>query len=149
MICVFTIISLLRGNGTESPIDAKRCDMTDWMLIYILMAFCIIFEIIGIWVIRSEYKKKVESRYEFTKGEIRGTAKEVVSFCFLISFTSILVTFCGASPSGMVIPVLVFVGVDPRVAIATANFIGTLNTLTASILLIFFKKIRLDYSLYI
>jgi uncharacterized membrane protein YfcA len=108
------------------------------MLFYILVAFCVVFEILGIYVVRKQYKLKVDSNYQITPGDLEGSTKELASLSMLLFVSAVTVTFCGASPTGVVIPILLYNGVEPRVSIATGVFLAMLNTMSATVLMIFF-----------
>ena len=62
---------------------------------------------------------------------------------------SAISAFCGAGPGAIIVPVLINFGIDPRVSIATAMYLGVLTTGTSSILVFFFQMIRLDYALWV
>ena len=56
LIIILTVISILRGDGNDSPVGIVRCDHIDWTLFFILQAICIIFEIIAICIVKKEYQ---------------------------------------------------------------------------------------------
>ena len=48
---VFTLISLLKGNGANSPIGVKRCDQNDMVLFALTIVVCLIFEVSAIFLV--------------------------------------------------------------------------------------------------
>ena len=67
-------------------------------------------------------------------------------FTFLGSFSA---AFCGAGPGNVYISVLISKGIDSRVAFATGNYMAMLTTFSSTLLAIFYKRLRLDYAIYI
>ena len=49
LMLIFTVISLVKGSGTSSPIGAKKCDNISWILFIAMIVICLIFEIIAIF----------------------------------------------------------------------------------------------------
>lgn len=67
LIVILVIISLLKGadNKDSSALGILRCDPIDWVLFAILQIVCLIFLIIGIYVLKKDLKEKTEAGYNF------------------------------------------------------------------------------------
>ena len=60
-----------------------------------------------------------------------------------------MASFVGASPGAIFVPSMLFIGLDVRIAFATGVYNAMLTNLTDAIFLVFYKKIRYDYSAYV
>jgi len=130
---VLVAISLLRGSGSDSLIDAKRCDHHDWSLFIVLQVICFIFLFIGIYVVKKEFKAKQECGYQFTPGDLEATPKNLIFLCIISLVGSMAAGFSGIGPGFIFCPVLLMIGVEARVATSTGMYITMLTTLAASI----------------
>ena len=151
MITVLTVFSLLRGSGKpeESLIGTTRCDSTDWTLFAVLQVICIIMTALGIWVLKREYQEKVDCGYNFVQGDLEATPKNLATLVLISFFGAMASAFCGIGPGNIFCPILIMIGINPVVATATGMYVTMFTTLSASIMLLIFKKINLEYSLYI
>ena len=133
MIMVLVAISLIRGSGSDSLINAKRCDHHDWTLFIGLQVICLIFLFMGIKVVKNEFKAKQDCGYEFTAGDVEFTPKNLL-FLSVVSFVgSMAAGFSGIGPGYIFFPVLIFIGVEARVATSTGMYITMLTTMACSI----------------
>ena len=67
-----------------------------------------------------------------------------------ISFVgAVSAAFSGIGPGSIFCPYLVLIGIEAQVATATGMYVTMFTTLSATISVIIFKKIKLDYALYI
>ena len=73
----------------------------------------------------------------------------MIRFLLLAFLGAFSVAFCGVSQGAIYGPITLFLGVETRISFTTAAYMSVLTTLVASILLIFFKMIRLDYAVYV
>lgn len=151
MIIMLTVVSLLRGSGNplESLIGTSRCDDTDWILFMLLQVICVLMTIGGVIVVKKEYSEKVECGYEFAKGDLQATPKNLVVLVIASFFGAMACAFCGIGPAQIFCPFLVMIGTEAQVATATSMYIAMYCTLSATIQLIIFYKINLEYALYI
>ena len=114
MMILLTVISLLRGSGDpdESLIGTKRCDEIDWNLFTILHVVCVIMTFVGILVVKNEYKQKVESGYNFVKGDLEATPKNLFVLVLISFFGSMASALCGIGPGNIFCPILVMIGIE-------------------------------------
>ena len=149
MMTCLIIISLLRGSGNDSFIGVKRCDGTDWGLFAALQGCCFLFLGLGIVVLKREFKEKQEFGYQFSPGDLEATTKNVITLS-LVSFSgAFAAAFCGIGPGSIFCPVLVMLGVEPQVATSTGMYVTLYTTLSGTIQLIMYKRINLEYAVYI
>ena len=149
MLLTLVFISLFKGDGEVSLIGVKRCDDTDWALFGVLQLLCFIFLALGIWVVRKEYNQKVKHGYKFTQGDLTGAPADVLAVVLISFFGAMSASFSGAGTGALFSPVFIMRGMEPRVSFATAMYIAMFTCLASSIAMIMFKKLRLDYALYI
>lgn len=111
------------------------------------MIICVVYELIAIFIVKQEYRKKIAVNYEFLPGEFTGSDRDIIKYSILGLVGSAISAFCGAGPGAIVGPALIFFSVDPRVAIATGMYSAVLTTGTSSILVFAFGMIKIDYAI--
>jgi len=149
LIAILTVISLLKGSGTDSLIGVVRCDAVDWTLFAVLQVICIIFNVLGIVLIKREYAEKVECGYEFVPGDLEATPRQLFLLTVFSFLGALIAAFCGVGPGMIFVPVLILIGIEAQVATATGMYITMFTTLSSSIQVIIFKKMDLQYALYL
>ena len=80
---------------------------------------------------------------------MRGEASDVIIVMAISFFGAMAASFSGAGTGALFLPVFIYKGMEPRVAFATAMYIAMFTCMTSSIAMIMFKRIRLDYALYV
>ena len=100
-------------------------------------------------MVKNGYKDKVKYGYNFTPGDIEATPKNLVILVTISFFGAMAAAFSGVGPGFIFCPILVLIGIEAQVATATGMYVTLFTTLSATISVIIFKKIKLDYSLYI
>ena len=149
LIGILIVISILRGSDNDSPIGIKKCDTMYWALLGILSAICILYEIIAIYVVRNEYEHKVKCGYQFSPGDFKATNSDMLILVAFTFFGSFSAAFCGSGPGNIFVGLLIQRGIDMKVAYGTGTYMAMMTTFSASLQMIFYKKIRLDYGAYI
>lgn len=73
------IISLVKGGNSpqDSLLGIVKCGKDDWIMFAVLQVVCIIFLLISIHVIKTEYREKTKVGYTFTEGEMKATTKDL------------------------------------------------------------------------
>ena len=110
---------------------------------------CVVFTIIGIFIIKKEYNEKKKENYKFCEGDLVPKTKDIVVILLISFFAAFATSFCGIGPGSVICPILVIIGISPMVATATGMYIGGLIALSSTIQALLLNQIRLDYSLYI
>jgi len=149
IILVLTVIQLLKGSGNDSLIGVVRCDSIDWVLFSVLQVICIAFTAWGIYIVKKGYQEKVHLGYNFTPGDVEATPKNLIILVGISFFGAMAAAFSGVGPGFIFCPILVLIGIEAQVATATGMYVTMFTTLSATISVMIFKKIKLDYSLYI
>ena len=75
MIAVLTTITLLKGGNSpqDSLLGVVKCDSNDWIIFGVLQVVCVIFLLLGLYVIKKEYREKTEAGYQFIEGDLKAT----------------------------------------------------------------------------
>ena len=69
---------------------------------------------------------------------------------FLIGFVgSLFAGFAGIGPAMIYCPALIMLGLEARVATATASYMAFLTTLSSSIQVLILKRIQMDYAFHV
>ena len=139
----------MRGSGTDSIIGVIRCSAMDWILFAILQGLCLIFTIAAIMIVNIEYKEKLDCDYKFANGDFEPKPQDITKMVLISFFGSFAAAFCGIGPGAIFVPVLVIIGIQSTVATSTGMYVTMFTALAASLQSIIFKKIMLDYSLYV
>ena len=92
---------------------------------------------------------KVKHNYVFVKGDLQATKKEILTYTLVSFVGAFLAASCGTSSGPILNQILIFWGVHVQVAFGTALYMSMFTSLTASIGFILFKKLRMDYGIYV
>lgn len=114
IICFLIFISLLKGGNSpqDSLLGIVKCDKDDWIIFGVLQIVCIVFLLLGLRVIKNEYKQKTEAGYKFIEGDLKATPKNL-SFMIAVSFFgSIFASFSGLGPGMVFCPALIMIGIE-------------------------------------
>jgi len=84
-------------------------------------------------VVKREHENKVACGYEFTPGDVQATPKNLTKMIAVSFFGSMAAAFCGVGPGFIFGPVLVMLGLEPQVAVATGMYVTMFTTLSATI----------------
>ena len=126
-----------------------RCDTVDWVLFTLLQIICLIFLVIGVTLLKKDFKERQEAGYQFIEGDLEATPKNLMNM-ILISFTgAIFAAFSGLGPGMIFSPALIIIGIESRVATATGMYLTMFTTLAATIQVIVFNKINMKYAVYV
>ena len=145
---VLFIVSLFRGNGKDpSVVGVTKCQAADHILLAIIIVAGFVFTGIASYWSLLDYRIKEALNYNFQKSDIKMTAKPIIILS-LVGFSSgFLQAGFGIGSAFVIMPPVKAFNQAPAVASATAMFIATLNTLSATLVLIIFEKIDLVYTL--
>lgn len=150
MIIFLAILKLFQGGkDSRSVIGVLRCEGLDWTLFALLQIICVIFLVWGIRIVLSETEHKKLHNYQSVPGDLVMNKDNVIKLFLISFFGGMAAAFCGIGPGFLFGPVLIMVGIEPRVATATGMYVTMFTTLAATIQAIIFKKINLEYALYV
>lgn len=150
-ILVLVLISFLKGGSSpsDSLIGVIKCDHVDWVLFFTLQFFCAIFLILGLVVLKREYKEKVEAGYNFIEGDLQATTYNIVVMVTVGMISGIYASFSGIGAGMIFIPALIMIGIESQVAAATGMYLSMFSTLSSTIQLIAHNRVDLEYSIYV
>lgn len=148
MLLLLFLTSLFRGNGKNpSVVGVTKCKPNDHIIFASLLLGGIILTVIGGIVVQREYKKKVELRYNFVKGDV------LMTWCAILKLSSIALLggfISGGFGVGAALifnPTLVQYDIHPMVASGTGMFITMFGAISSTCIVMIFGKLNLWYAL--
>ena len=151
LIVVLVIISLLKGaeKKEDAILGILRCEAVDWVLFTILQIICLAFLVVGVILLKKDFKERQDAGYQFLDGDLVATPKNLTNM-IIISFTgAIFAAFSGLGPGMIFSPALIIIGIESRVATATGMYLTMFTTLAATIQVMVFNKINMKYAIYV
>jgi uncharacterized membrane protein YfcA len=109
----------------------------------------IICTILGVIVVIREYNLKKEVGYEFTPGDLHANYRDIAKVVSIAWVGGFIAAFCGVGPGMIFSPVLVIIGIEPRVGTATGMYISLFTALASSISVILLGRMNMPYSGYV
>lgn len=100
-------------------------------------------------MVKNEYAAKVDCGYEFSPGDLEATPRNISILLGISWFGAAAAAFCGVGPGFIFGPILVLIGIEAQVATATGMYVTMFTCLSATISVIIFKKIYLEYAIYV
>ena len=88
---------------------------------------------IGIVIVKYEFKKKNECDYEFVDGDLKATPKNITKMVLIAYFGAFITTFCGIGPGAAFVPTLILLGFHPMIASANGMYLTMFTTLSGTI----------------
>ena len=128
------LVSLFRGGSSStSIIGIKKCTLPDWILIALYIVLSPIITYVSLRIVRREYNLKVKYNKGLAPSDLKFTGSVLVKL-LLISFIGGLV--CGARGLGggtVFNPVLISMGVPPKVSSATGKYMIMFSKASSSV----------------
>lgn len=151
VIGILVVVSLLKGGSSpnDSLLGIVKCGKDDWIIFAVLQVICVVFLILGLLVIKREYRMKTEVGYQFIEGDLKATPKNLSSMIAVSFFGSIFASFSGLGPGMVFCPALIMIGIESQVGTATGMYLTMFTTLASTIQMVIHKRIKLDYAGYV
>ena len=151
MLTIMIAVQLSRGPGfAPSIIGVSRCDILDVVLLVILVIASIILTLIGVKVNQNEYERKESCEgYEFVKGDVKYTNKNTKALILIGLIAAFLSTTVGLGPAVAIQPMLVQLDLNAATASATGMYLTMFTAGCATITMIVFQRLDLQYTLII
>jgi uncharacterized membrane protein YfcA len=126
IIALFGIVQLINfmrgGSGFKSILDLKRCSTSYWLMSAALPIITIICSIlVKIYLKREEDYKKFHN-YEFDSRDMKIDWKNIITISSSAFISGIITGMLGVGAGLINMPILLFLGIRPRVAAATSGF---------------------------
>lgn len=115
----------------------------------VLQVVSVVFLMLGLLVIKKEFKRKTEAGYQFLEGDLKATPKNLGFMIAVSFFGSIFASFSGLGPGMVFCPALIMIGIESQVGTATGMYLTMFTTLASTIQMLIHKRIKLDYAGYI
>ena len=103
----------------------------------------------SVHIIKKDQNLKKSFGYQCSEGDIQINNRNLL-IMFLIGFVgSLFAGFAGIGPAMIYCPALIMLGLEARVATATASYMAFLTTLSSSIQVLILKRIQMDYAFHV
>jgi len=115
----------------------------------ILHISCFIFLIVAVFVLKKEYKEKLECGYKFVQGDIKLRVYDISMLIGIAWIGAFISAFCGIGGGMIFCPILIIFGIESQVATASGMYITLFTSLSSTIIVITQKDIYFEYAIYI
>ncbi|CAJ1367695.1 unnamed protein product [Effrenium voratum] len=127
------VLTILKGSGHGSVVGVECGSVSFWLLSWATLPWVLGFGLIFRDMLINEHLEKEEDGHDFQESEIRWTAATTVRYPLLCSVAGVLAGLFGVGGGIIKGPLMLELGVDPRVASATAAAMILFTSSAASI----------------
>ena len=130
-------------------VGLEKCSPGDWTLLISFVVGCLIFTFLGIWIINKEQKLKLKAGMKLVKSDIHfntGNTIKLVGIGLVGGLVSGAFGLGGGSVFG---PVLLYLGVAPKVVGATSMYMIMYSTVSSSLMYIIVGTLDIGYGFWI
>ena len=147
---ILITLSLFRGNSDmDSIIGVESCSGVYFFIFALLIVMMILITFINIFIVKFEYKVKLEHKYNFVEGDLKWETSLLIKF-IIWAFVAGLVSGTVGLGGGVIFnPLLQGFKVPPIVASATGMYMVMFSTLSSSILFIFAGYMDIAYAFWL
>lgn len=132
------LIGLLRGTRTLKSIAGfARCSAMDFVLLGFQVALLGALTVVNVWLLKKEYRLKMDNDYQFVKGDIVWNTRSIVKFVIFAVIGGFISGAVGLSGGILFTPLFLDFGIAPTVASGTSMYMAMFATLSSSILFMF------------
>lgn len=151
LIIILIVFTLFKGGSSpnDSLLGIVKCGKEDWVIFGVLQVICVIFLLLGLCVLKKEYRMKTEVGYDFIEGDLKATPSNIGFMIAVSFFGSIFASFSGLGPGMVFCPALIMIGIESQVGTATGMYLTMFTTLASTIQMVIHKRIKLDYAAYL
>jgi uncharacterized membrane protein YfcA len=103
-------------KGGSSPNDSilgiVKCEHVDWILFGVLQFICAVYLVLGLRVLKKEYKEKTDAEYPFIPGDLQATTYNLNVMVVVSFLGSVYAAFSGIGPGMVFCPALIMIGIE-------------------------------------
>jgi len=92
-----------------------------------------IFLLVGLVIVKAEYKQKVWCGYNFTPGDLEATPEKIRLMTAISFFGALVAAFTGVGPGFVFCSALIMIDIEVQVATATGMYLTMFTCLSATI----------------
>ena len=105
------------------------------MHLFIVLHFsCLVFLVIAIFIIKQEYKEKIECGYKFVSGDLKFNIYDISMLIGIAWIGAFISAFCGIGGGMIFCPILIILGIESQVASASGMYITLFTSLSSTII---------------
>jgi len=119
----------------------------DWGLFGLLILGCLAMTLLSICLQRREYEYKKQIGYRFVPGDFKCTSRNAIKLSVAGLLIGFITAMTGIGAGVISNALLLKIDMHPRVASETAQFLGVPICFGASIFLLIYNQLRLDYGI--
>eukprot|EP00347_Sterkiella_histriomuscorum_P013136 403365874 len=149
-LVILLVVNLLRGSSKfKSIIGLQRCSTMDWAILMIFITFCSMLSAYSIFIAVRE--QKLKTKYSM------GIASSDIQFNKPAIFKLVISAFIGGTVSGALglgggaifNPILLSMGVPPKVASATGMYMIMFSTSGSSVIYVMYRMLNIQYGFWL
>ena len=150
MLLVMVVCMMLRGPGNEkSLIGVQACDTPDFLFLILIFVAAIFLTFIAVKNAQEEYQVKLAVGYTFVEGDQEFTGGIIAKLITIGFFGAFLSASVGLGPGSVFNPVMVQLNMHYAVASSTGMYLTMFTALAATINMLIFKRIDVQYMVVI
>eukprot|EP01061_Rhynchopus_euleeides_P033699 TRINITY_DN566_c0_g1_i1.p1 TRINITY_DN566_c0_g1~~TRINITY_DN566_c0_g1_i1.p1 ORF type:complete len:806 (+),score=399.41 TRINITY_DN566_c0_g1_i1:87-2420(+) len=153
------ILAILKGGGKsggQSPVaqwEGKSQEdfcgsATFWVLWWIGVPVLVVVTYISGNYLLDKHQRKVKTHFAFHEGDIRWTERSVRLYPAIVIIAGVLAGLLGVGGAMVTGPLMLELGMMPRVSTATSSFLIIFTTGVAAIAYISLGTLKLDYGIW-
>ena len=153
------VLSLLKGGGKsggQSPVanwqgkeQEEFCGSpTFWVLWWIGVPVLVVVTYLAGNYLLSKHKMKVRTHFAFHEGDIKWTELRVRIYPAVVIIAGVLAGLLGVGGAMVTGPLMLEMGMIPRVSTATSSFLIIFTTGVAAIAYVSLGQLRIDYAIW-
>ena len=150
-VIIFTLTLLRGGHGAPSVIGVSLCSPTYWVIFALMfpLMFAITF-MVGWYLVKkhNERQELIDAGYRFVEGDPHWTIWNVSFYPIASTLAGLVAGLLGVGGGMIKGPLLMFLGLDPLVAAATASFMILFTSSISAIQFIILGTLPYDYGLW-
>eukprot|EP00350_Pseudokeronopsis_sp_OXSARD2_P010700 CAMPEP_0170544552 /NCGR_PEP_ID=MMETSP0211-20121228/3266_1 /TAXON_ID=311385 /ORGANISM="Pseudokeronopsis sp., Strain OXSARD2" /LENGTH=245 /DNA_ID=CAMNT_0010848221 /DNA_START=969 /DNA_END=1708 /DNA_ORIENTATION=- len=141
--------TLQRQQAEESIVGLEKCSPGDWIILIGFCVVCFIVTYFSVKIIKSEQALKIKAGYQLGSSDLEFTKNNVAKVVGIGLCGGIASGAFGLGGGAIFNPVLLYLGLPPKVVSATSMYMIMYSTTASSFVYITFGTLNIPYGLWI
>ena len=147
-VIVFILTIVRGGHGAPSVFHIDHCSVWHWVLFAAMFPIMIaVSYMVGVYLVRKHKERSalVSHGYRFVAGDPHWSVGTVILYPVFSALSGVIAGMLGVGGGMIKSPMLLYLGLDPLVAAATASFMMLFTSSISSIQFVILGTVPFDY----